>query len=86
MKEGDMKQAVYSDETRFVISIDNSAFQYDPKTNTLSVTPPEGSIKEEGTMTITWIAYPLAFTSKPIQREVSLYWDNLRDGYVIVTA
>ncbi len=84
MKDGDMKQAVYSDETRFVISIDNDAFQYDPKTNTLSVTPPAGSIKEEGTMTITWIAYPLAFTSKPIQREITLYWDNLRDGYVIV--
>ncbi len=84
MKGGDMKSAVYSDETRFVISIDNPAFNYDPTTNTLSVTPPEGSVKEEGTMTITWIAYPLAFTSKPIQREIPLYWDNLRDGYVIV--
>ncbi len=84
MKDGDMKSAVYSDETRFVISIDNDAFAYDPKTNTLSVTPPAGSVKEEGTMTVTWIAYPLAFTSKPIQREFPLYWDNLRDGYVIV--
>ncbi len=84
LKKGDMKAAVYSDETRFVIAIDNPAFNYDPKTNTLSVTPPEGSVKEEGTMTITWISYPLAFTSKPIQREISLYWDNLRDGYVIV--
>ena len=23
-------------------------------------------------------------TSRPIQRTVSLYWDNLKDGYVIV--
>ena len=84
MKGGDMEQAVYSDEERFIISIDNEAFSYDATTNTLSVTPEEGSKKEEGTMTITWIAYPLAFTSKPIQREISLYWDNLRDGYVIV--
>lgn len=26
----------------------------------------------------------MAFSSKPIQRTVSLYWDNLKDGYVIV--
>ena len=84
MKEGDMKEAVYSDEERFIISIDNPAFKYDAATNILSVTPGEDAKKEEGTMTITWIAYPLAFTSKPIQREVSLYWDNQKDGYVIV--
>lgn len=35
-------------------------------------------------MIITWIQYPLAFSSRPIQRTVSLYWDNLKDGYVIV--
>ena len=26
----------------------------------------------------------MAFSSRPIQRTVSLYWDNLKDGYVIV--
>lgn len=62
----------------------NDKFTYDPKTNTVSVHPESGDKKLEGEMVITWIQYPMAFSSKPIQRTVSLYWDNLKDGYVIV--
>lgn len=96
LKDGDEKQAVYNDyydETKgssdtnrrnFDIRMTNDKFSYDPQTNTISVNPDAGDKKLEGEMIITWIQYPLAFSSRPIQRTISLYWDNLRDGYVIV--
>ena len=89
LKDGKEKQAVYDDEgnakrQNFDIRMTNDKFTYDPKTNTVSVHPESGDKKLEGEMVITWIQYPMAFSSKPIQRTVSLYWDNLKDGYVIV--
>ncbi len=96
LKEGKEKQAIYNDyfdensaaddENRrnFIITMTNDKFTYDPQTNTISVNPADGDKKLEGEMIITWVKYPLSFTSKPIQRTISLYWDNLRDGYVIV--
>lgn len=96
LKEGKEKQAVYNDyfdeskgesknnRRNFVITMTNDKFSYDPQTNTISVHPAEGDKKLEGEMIITWVKYPLSFTSKPIQRTISLYWDNVRDGYVIV--
>lgn len=68
----------------FEITMTNDKFSYDPQTNTVTVNPSRDDKKLEGEMIITWNAYPLAFSSKPIQRTISLYWDNLRDGYVIV--
>ena len=68
----------------FVITFTNNKFSYDPKTNTVKVTPAEGDEKLEGEMIITWKKQPMSFTSKPIQRKISLYWDNYRDGYMIV--
>lgn len=68
----------------FEITMTNDKFSYDPQTNTVTVNPSKDDKKLEGEMIITWKAYPLAFSSKPIQRTLSLYWDNLRDGYVIV--
>ena len=96
LKEGEEKQAVYEDyfdeskpesknnRRNFVITMTNDKFSYDPQTNTISVHPAQGDKKLEGEMIITWVKYPLSFTSKPIQRTISLYWDNVRDGYVIV--
>lgn len=96
LKDGKEKQAVYNDyfdETQkvsaanrknFEITMTNDKFSYDPQTNTITVNPAAGDKKLEGEMIITWVRYPLAFSSRPIQRRIHLYWDNLRDGYVIV--
>ena len=96
LKDGQEKQAIYNDDydsnktesltnrKNFDIRMTNDKFTYDPKTNTVSVNPEKDDKKLEGEMIITWIRYPLAFSSRPIQRTISLYWDNLRDGYVIV--
>ena len=94
--EGTGGSAIYSDwcdpnlpeddsnKSYFVIKMTNDKFAYDPQTNTITVHPDEEDKKLEGEMIITWIRQPMTFTSKPIQRKISLYWDNLRDGYVIV--
>ena len=96
LKDGKEKQAIYEDffdsgkeesvtnRKNFDIRMTNDKFSYDPQTNTVTVNPEAGDKKLEGEMIITWIRYPLAFSSRPIQRTISLYWDNLRDGYVIV--
>ena len=93
LKDGKEKLAIYEDgyvagrkesSKNFDIRMTNDKFTYDPKTNTVSVNPAAGDKKLEGEMIITWIHYPLSFSSRPIQRTISLYWDNLRDGYVIV--
>lgn len=94
--EGGEAHAVYEDyydptkpaggrnRNNFDIVMTNDKFSYDPQTNTITVTPDKEDKRLEGEMIITWNRYPLAFSSKPIQRRLSLYWDNLRDGYVIV--
>lgn len=93
LKDGKEKLAIYEDGyaagrkesgKNFDIRMTNDKFTYDPKTNTVSVNPAADDKKLEGEMIITWIHYPLSFSSRPIQRTISLYWDNLRDGYVIV--
>ena len=96
LKDGKEKTAVFEDyfdaskaeseknRKNFAITMTNDKFVYDPQTNTVSVNPAADDKKLEGEMIITWVQYPLSFSSKPIQRTISLYWDNLRDGYVIV--
>ena len=96
LKDGKEKQAIYNDyydaskkesstnRKNFEITMTNDKFTYDPQTNTITVNPAAGDKKLEGEMIITWVRYPLAFTSRPIQRRITLYWDNVRDGYVIV--
>ncbi len=93
---GEDSQAVYNDWNdperkddfrngeNYVITMTNKKFTYDPKTNTVAVNAEDGDIKLEGEMIITWKKQPMSFSSKPIQRTISLYWDNLRDGYMIV--
>ena len=71
------------DEKNFAIEITNPVFSYNPRTNTISITPGDQP-KYDGEMIITWKSRPMEFSSVPIRRTVALHWDNLRDGYVIV--
>ena len=96
LKVGEMRNAIYSDWNdpsmkndfrngeNFVITMTNDKFTYDPKTNTIQVTPEEDDVKITGEMIITWKNQPMSFSSKAITRTISLQWDNLRDGYLIV--
>ena len=93
---GEEKQAVYNDWNdparendfrngeNYHITMTNDKFTYDPKTNTIAVHPDADDLKIEGEMIVTWRKQPMSFSSKAISRTVSLYWDNLRDGYMIV--
>jgi len=93
---GEAKQAVYNDWNdperkadfrngeNYQITITNDKFTYDPMTNTIAVHPDEDDIKLTGEMIVTWRKQPMSFSSKAITRTISLYWDNLRDGYMIV--
>lgn len=93
---GDGKNAIYNDWNdpekegdfrngeNYVITMTNDKFSYDPKTNEICVEAEEGETKIQGEMIITWKKQPMSFSSKPIQRRITLYWDNLRDGYMIV--
>ncbi|MFA6947684.1 MAG: InlB B-repeat-containing protein, partial [Eubacteriales bacterium] len=83
LKDGEEHDAIYDDAVQFKIEMTNPKFSYNAADNMLTVNPGADDVKLEGTMIITWISFPLAFTSAPIQRKVSLYWDNLRDGYAI---
>lgn len=83
MITGQRKTAVY-DEEDFTITISNDAFVYDPQSNMITVNPQPGDVKLEGTMTITWNIPELSYLEEAPQRIIDLYWDNLRDGYVIV--
>lgn len=93
---GEGKTAIYNDWNdperksdfrngeNYVITMTNKKFTYDPKTNTIAVHPDDNDLKLTGEMIVTWKKQPMSFSSKPISRRVSLYWDNLRDGYMIV--
>ena len=63
-------------ESAFTISFSNSAFQYNPDGNTVTVTPPTGSLNEETDMTITWKKAALSFTSEPIQKVIHITWSD----------
>lgn len=78
----DVSEAKKDDEKNFIIEMTNPAFSYDPETNIVSVTP-GGEVKHEGEMIITWKSRPMEFSSVPIRRTLTLYWDNLKDGYII---
>lgn len=78
----DVSKDKLDDEKNFTIEMTNTAFSYDPNTNTVSVSP-NGEVKQEGEMIITWKNRPMEFSSVPIRRTMTLYWDNLKDGYII---
>lgn len=93
---GEPKKAIYNDwndpekkgdfrnGANYHITITNDKFTYDPKTNTIQVHPDKDDLKLTGEMIVTWKKQPMSFSSKAITRTISLYWDNLRDGYMIV--
>jgi len=93
---GDGETALYSDWNdpsvkddfrsgdNFEITMTNKKFSYNPQTNAIWVNPDADDAKLEGEMIITFKRQPMTFTSKPLQRRISLYWDNTRDGYMIV--
>ncbi len=83
MKSMNLKTGVISNvsrddasESNFTISFSNKAFSYDPKTNTVTVTPANGSVAETTDMTITWKNAPLALSSKPISKVLKLSWSD----------
>ncbi len=63
-------------ESDFEITFSNSAFTYDPTSNTITVTPAENSVREETDMTIRMKKAALAFTSKPIQKTIHITWSD----------
>lgn len=83
LDDGEYFTALYDDSKNFKITMTNPAFKYDTATNVLTVDTTKGP-KQVGEMVLTWINQPLAFSSAPLERRIPLYWDNLRDGYVIV--
>lgn len=68
--------SLYSDRAnRFTVSVSNPKFSYNIANNTVTVNP-AGSIIEDCTITITYKGGSLAFTSKPIQREINIHWTD----------
>ena len=69
-------------ESHYTIELsDSDHFSYDPATNTVTVSPDSTSVAESCEMTIRWKNGALAFTSKPIERTVTIDWtdpENLR--------
>ena len=80
--DGKVKTATY-DVKNFTIEISNDAFVFDPVSKILTVNPKPGDVKLEGTMTVSWNLQDFCYQQKPPVRTIQLYWDNLKDGYVI---
>ena len=68
-------------ESHYTVELDNPYFSYDPATNTITVAPERTSVQESCEMTIRWKNGALTFTSKPIERTITIDWtdpENLR--------
>ena len=63
-------------ESRFTVELSNSAFRYDPASNTLTVSSDESLVSESCDMTIRWKNGALAFTSTPIERTLHIDWSD----------
>lgn len=79
LKTGRVTSRTYSADD-FTITITNPAFTY--RDGIVTVNPGDQP-RQDGEMIITWKGQPLAFSSAPIKRTISLHWDNLKDGYYI---
>ena len=79
LKTGRVTSRTYSADD-FIITITNPAFTYQDGVVTVN---PGDQPRQDGEMIITWKGQPLAFSSAPIKRTISLHWDNLKDGYYI---
>ncbi|GGD80980.1 InlB B-repeat-containing protein [Paenibacillus nasutitermitis] len=82
MKTGETYSKAF-DKSNFTITVDNTDFTYDSKTNTLKPTDPNQSAAS-GTMTVRWNNAPLAFTSAPIQRTYDLTWTKYPGNNALV--
>ena len=71
------------DEEHFFIEVSNSKFKYDPELNKVTVDP-KGSTDEVCTITITWDSGPLAFTSRAIQRTLTIHWTDPANARYII--
>ena len=64
-------------ESNYIVELsDPDKFHYDPAANTITVTPGSGSVSESCEMKLTWKNGRLAFTSKPIERTVTVEWTD----------
>ena len=84
LKKGEVESKIYDDRYDFVITMTNKKFTYDPYTNKIEVHPGQKDKVLDGEMIITWRNQSMTFSSTPMQRRVSLHWDDLRSGYMIV--
>lgn len=82
LTSGKTVEKAYADDD-FTISFSNPAFSYNKSTNTLTVSPFDGSMEEFGEMTLIWNGAPLTFTSKPISRVIPVSWSSPTGGYYI---
>ena len=82
LTSGEQDEKVF-DAADFYISFSNPSFSYNPATNTLTVSPEKGSIEEAGEMYIAWYDAPLAMTSRPISRTITLSWSDPASGHYI---
>ncbi len=66
-----------STESRFIVTLSNPDFSYDPNGNRLTFTPSEEGVTQASCeVTITWRGAPLTFTSRPISRTVVVQWSD----------
>ncbi len=64
-------------ESRYTIELsDPEHFAYDPATNTITVLAGANSVAESCEMTIRWKNGALTFTSKPIERTLTIDWTD----------
>lgn len=71
------------DDTDFIITCTNPAFEYNKDTNTLTVTPGEDNVQETGELNLIWKGGPLSFTSRSISRVIPVEWTDPVGGHYI---
>lgn len=83
LQKGSTGTRNYNAGKDFNIQMTNSAFSFNPRDNSVTLTPPGTSREESGKMIITWTGAPLAFSSAPITRTIDLHWSDPDRGNVI---
>jgi len=73
--DDDKTPADADDEDYFYIESSNDRFTYDPLTDTIHING-TSTLAEDCELTVTWAGAPLAFTSKPISRTITIHWTN----------
>lgn len=76
--KGDLVDLIYPRD-RFVYTLSNPAFKFDPASGQVEVTVPTNTRYMECDMTIKWTGDKLAFSTSDLMRTVHLVWTNLAD-------